>query len=99
MKLFKSRIDKLARKKRVCALKKEKIQNTMFERNSARETKIKKLENKCFNDKEIADRKAVELDRQIDKIIRDIDSEQIYVNAVAESEKASYRKETHKNGR
>lgn len=90
MKLFKSRIDKLARRKRVCALKKEQIQNKMFERNSARETKIKKLENKCFSDREIAERKAIELDRQIDKIIRDINSEQIYVNEVAESEKSKY---------
>lgn len=91
MKFFKSKIDKLARKKRMCALKKEQIQHEMFERNSARETKIKKLENKCFNDKVIADRKVIELDRQIDKIIRDISSEQIYVNAVAESEKDDYK--------
>ena len=91
MKLFRSKIDKLARRKRVCALKKEQILHKMFEKNSARETKIKKLENKCYNDKVVAERRALELDRQIDKIVREVTSEQIYVNEVAENEKDDYK--------
>ena len=93
MKIFGSKIDRLARKKRVLALKKEKIQTKMKEKNSEIENKIQMLENKSFNNKLVADRKSLEIDRQLEKTVRDIDSEQIYVNAVAESEKTQYQKE------
>lgn len=85
-----SKIDKLSSKKRKLAMKKEQLTNTMNERNSARETKIKVLENKCFQDREEVNKKIIEIDRQIDKLIREIDSEQIYVNEVANMEKDQY---------
>lgn len=91
MKISQHKIDKLAKKKRVLALKKETIMHKMHERNSKRETKIKVLENKSYNDKIVAERRCLEIDRELEKTVRDIESEQIYVNQVAESEKAEYK--------
>ena len=87
MKLFKSKIDKLASEKRHLKIKKQSIQDKMHEKNSAIETKLAKLENKAQNNKEIADKQCIEIDRQLQKINRDIESEQIYVNSVADAEK------------
>lgn len=88
-----NKIDKLAREKRDLVLKKEKLQRDMRERNSKRETKISILENASQTDYENTNKKVVELDRQIEKKIREIDSEQIYVTEVATSEKGEYLKE------
>lgn len=87
MKLFRSKIDKLANKKRSLKIKKQNIKDRMHERNSAIETKLKKLENKAFFLKEVADKQCVEIDRKLQKINRDIESEQIYTNSVADAEK------------
>ena len=40
----------------------------MYERNSKRETKIKKIENKAYQDKVQTDVEVAEIDREIDKI-------------------------------
>lgn len=87
MKLFRSKIDKLANQKRSLKIKKQNIKDRMHERNSAIETKLKKLENKAFFLKEVADKQCVEIDRKLQKINRDIESEQIYTNSVADAEK------------
>lgn len=87
MVLIKSKIDKLARKKKLLILAKENCRLKSDERNSVRETKIKKLENKAFHDREMAEKKIIEFNRQIEKVDREIESEQIYVNSVADSEK------------
>lgn len=97
MKLFekifkrKSKIDRLASQKRGLKIQKQNIQDRMHEKNSALETKIKKLENKAFFLKEVADKQCVEIDRKLQKINRDIESEQIYVNSVADAEKETKR--------
>ena len=90
--LFKkeSKIDKLAREKKELILKREKLQRDMRERNSKRETKISILENASQTDYENTNKKVVELNRKLDKKIREIDSEQIYVNEVANTEKKEY---------
>lgn len=85
-----SEIDKLARKKKELMLKREKLQRDMRERNSKRETKISILENASQTDYENTNKKVIELNRQLDKIIRDMDSEKIYVNEVAQAETAEY---------
>lgn len=87
MKLFKSKIDKLASEKRHLKIKQQNIKDRMHEKNSAIETKLAKLENKTQYLKEVADKQCVEIDRQLQKINRDIESEQIYVNSVADAEK------------
>ena len=87
MKIFKSKIDKLASNKRSLLIKQQNIKDRMHERNSAIETKLKKLENKAQFLKEVADKQCIEIDRQLQKINRDIESEQIYVNSVADAEK------------
>lgn len=90
--LFKkeSKIDELARKKKELMLKREKLQRDMRERNSKRETKISILENASQTDYEETQKKVVKLNRELDKIIRDIDSEKIYVNEVAQAETKEY---------
>lgn len=90
--LFKkeSEIDKLARKKKELMLKREKLQRDMRERNSKRETKISILENASQTDYEETQKKVIKLTRELDKIIRDMDSEKIYVNEVAQAETAEY---------
>lgn len=88
-----SKIDELAWEKRDLVLQREKLVRDMRARNSKRETKIKVLENACTTDYDETQKKVVELDRKISKLVRNIDSEQIYVNEVANAEKSDYLKE------
>lgn len=88
--LRESKIDKLARKKKELVLKRDKLQRDMRERNSKRETQISILENAGQNDYERTQKKVVELNRKIEKAVRDMDSEQIYVNEVANAEKKEH---------
>ena len=85
-----SKIDKLAREKKELVLKRDKIQRDMRNRNSKRETKIAILENASLTDYENTNKKVIELNRKIEKKVRDINSEQIYVNDVADSEKKEH---------
>lgn len=87
-----TKIDKLARHKKELVLKRDKLQRDMRSRNSKRETKIAILENAGQTDYENTQKKVIEINRQIDKAIRDIESEQIYVNEVANGEKKEYLK-------
>lgn len=87
-----TKIDKLARRKRELVLLRDKLERDMRNRNSKRETKIAILENASQTDYENTNKKIVELNRQIDKSIRDIDSEQLYVNEVADGEKQEHIK-------
>ena len=103
----KTKIDKLARKKKELVLLRDKLQRDMRNRNSKRETRITILENASQTDYENTQKRVVELNRKIDKAIRDIDSEQIYVNEVANDEKKTYleaieeekAKKTYKGGK
>lgn len=88
-----SKIDKLARKKKELILKREKLLRDMRERNSKRDTKIHILENAGATDYENTNKKVIEMNRQIEKVVRDITSEQIYVNDVANAEKKEHEKE------
>lgn len=91
--LFGSRIDKLSKEKRKIAFKIEQVNYKKNERNAKRGNKIQILENKCFKDSQEAERKIVELNRQLDKLVRDINSEKIYVNEVAKGEQEVYEKD------
>lgn len=82
-----TKIDKLARRKKNLVLERDKALRDMRNRNSKRETKIAVLENQSLTDYENTNKRVIELNRQIDKAIRDIQSEQIYVNEVADGEK------------
>ena len=86
----KNKIDELSREKNELVLKRDKLQRDMRNRNSKRETKIAVLENASQTDFENTNKKVVEIDRQIEKIVRAIDSEQIYVNEVANAEKKEH---------
>ena len=86
MKIFRSKIDKLADSRRRLIIRKQRIQDKMHEKNSAIETKLKKLENKSQFLKEVADKQRVEIDRRVQRINRAIESEQIYVQSVALAE-------------
>lgn len=82
MKLFKSRIDKLVDKASSLVIKKQNIEDKMHEKNSMIETKLKKLENKSFRNKQIADKKTAEIDRLLEKTNEDIKTEQKYYASI-----------------
>lgn len=88
--MFMSKIDKLANKKKELMLEREQLQRAMHERNSKRETRMQELEHEAQNDYEETNKKVVELNRKIDKVLRDIESEQIYVTEVADAERQEY---------
>lgn len=91
-----NRIDRLVKDKKELELKRENLQRKMHERNSAREHKIKKLENAAQKDYENTNKITINIDRKLAKLIREISSEQIYVNEVADAEKKEYVKELKK---
>lgn len=86
----KTRIDKLSKRKKELVLYKERLQRDMLARNSKREAKIHLLENAAQTDYDETNKLIIEIDRQLEKTVREIDSEQIYVDQVAESEKIAY---------
>lgn len=88
----KTKIDKLARRKKNLVLERDKLLRDMRNRNSKRETKIDILTNAGQTDFENTNKKVDELNLLIDKARRDIDSEQTYVNEVADREKQEYIK-------
>lgn len=88
-----SEIDRLARKKKEIMLKRERLQREMRERNSKREVKIDVLTNASQKDYENTQKKVVNLNRKLDKLVRDMSSEQIYVNEVADAERNEYIKD------
>lgn len=89
-KLFKSKIDRYSQEKNEEEMRKQRILDRMHEKNSAIETKLKKWENKAQDNKKVADRKIKECERRIDKLVRAIQSEQIYVNSIADNETTTY---------
>jgi hypothetical protein len=77
--LFKSKIDRLAHKhQRLVALRENKLR-AMRERNSRRENKSQEYLNAATKDYEDTQRKVINIDHKIDKVIRDMGSEKIYV--------------------
>ena len=86
-------IDAKVKRKRELVIKRDKLQRDMRERNSKRENKITILENASLNDYENTNKKVVKINRQLEKLLRDIESEQIYVNEVATAEKEEYLKD------
>lgn len=93
--LFKkeNNIDKLSRQKKELVIKRDKLQRDMRNRNSNRETKIARLENASQTDYENTNKKVIKINREIEKVVRAIDSEQIYVNEVANSERKEHLQE------
>ena len=93
LKIFGSKVDKLSHQKKSLVLKRDKLDKAMKERNANRGNKIQALENAAATDYEETQKKIVELNRKIDKKIREIQSEQTYVQEVAQSETAEYLKD------
>lgn len=92
MSLFRttSKIDKLADQKKNLVIEKEKLVRDMRARNSKRDTQLKIITNEGQNDYDETMKKVSELDRKLNKILRDIESEKMYVNEVADAEKEDY---------
>ena len=86
MKIIKSKIDKLVCEQAKLIVKKQKVEDKQNETNSRIETEIKELENKAFRNKQIADGKIAELERQIAKNKEQIDLEARYYNRLANGE-------------
>lgn len=82
MKLFKSKIDKLADKVSSLVIKRQNVEDKMHEKNSTIETKLKKLENKSFRNKQLADKKVAEIDRLTEKTNEDIKTLQKYYASI-----------------
>lgn len=88
--LFKSRIDRLAHKhQKLVALRENKLR-AMRERNSRRENKSQEYLNAATKDYEDTQRKVINIDHKIDKVIRDMGSEKIYVENVTSQENKEY---------
>lgn len=88
--LFKSRIEKLSRKhQKLTALRENKLR-AMRERNSRRENKSQEYLNRATKDYEDTQRIVTNIDHKIDKVIRDMGSEKIYVENVTNQETKEY---------
>ena len=88
--LFKSRIEKLSRKhQKLTALRENKLR-AMRERNSRRENKSQEYLNRATKDYEDTQRVVTNIDHKIDKVIRDMGSEKIYVENVTNQETKEY---------
>lgn len=83
MKIIKNKIDRLVDAQARLIVKKQKIEDRKNETNSRIETEIKALENKAFRNKQIADGKLAELDREIAKNKEQISLEARYYNKLA----------------
>lgn len=90
MKLFTSKIDKLSRKRQRIIAKRDNAERAMRERNSKREAKSQALLNRGTEDWEETMRYTTKLNRELDKLAREIDSERTYVEEVAQSETKEY---------
>ena len=90
MKLFTSKIDKLSRKRQRIIAKRDNAERAMRERNSRREAKSQALLNRGTEDWEETMRYTTKLNRELDKLAREIDSERTYVEEVAQSETKEY---------
>ena len=90
MRIFKSKIDKLSKKRQTLIAKRDNAERAMRERNSKREAKAQALLNRGTEDWEETNRYMTKINRELDKLARDINSEKIYVEEVASSETKEY---------
>ena len=92
-KLFQRKLDRLVQEKQGLEIKKQRIKDKTKTKNSVLETKIDKLTAKTWDNKQVENKLVKEIDRKLDKIARDIDSEKIYANQVADEETKEVKKE------
>lgn len=93
MKIFKSKIDKLSKRRQTLIAKRDNAERAMRERNAKREAKSQALLNRGQEDWEETNRYMTSINRELDKLAREIDSEKIYVQEVASSETREYLKD------
>lgn len=91
-KLFQRKLDRLVQEKQGLEIKKQRIKDKTKTKNSVLETKIDKLTAKTWDNKQVENKLVKEIDRKLDKIARDINSEKIYANQVADEETKDYLK-------
>lgn len=89
---FKFNIDRLVDEYSRLLIVKTKVQEDTNIMNSKLETKIRKLENKAFANKEQSIREIAEIDRMLGKIERQLDNEKIYINSLSVGEKKVSKK-------
>lgn len=89
-KLFQRKLDRLVQEKQGLEIKKQRIKDKTKTKNSVLETKIDKLTAKTWDNKQVENKLVKEIERKLDKIARDIDSEKIYANQVADEETKDY---------
>lgn len=77
--LFENKIDTLTKRKAKLELKKLRVQDRQNEVNSSIETRLKKLENLAWRNKENTKKNIEEIDREISKINQLIEVEKEYV--------------------
>ena len=88
--IFKSKIDRLSKRKQQLIAKRDNAERAMRERNSKREAKSQALINRGVEDWEETKRFTTKINRLLDKLSRDIESERKYVEEVAENETREY---------
>lgn len=80
---FKDRVNKLIDERDALAIKRQKISDTKNLKNSRIEDKIKKLENEAWKNQIAAVNQIEEVNRQLERVERNIISEKEYVNSVS----------------
>lgn len=86
MELFKNKIDRMVNKKAKLELRKQKIEDKKNEINSAIETKLKKLDNLAWRNKQNATNQIAEIEREIKKLKQLIKVEKEYVAKINEGQ-------------
>lgn len=81
-KIFKSKIDKLVDKQAELENSKQKVRDRQNEANSKIETKVNALTQKAYRNKDRADSKIAEIDRQIEKNKKLINVEVDYAKSI-----------------
>lgn len=82
-KFFKDRVNKLIDERDALAIKRQKINDAKNLANSRIEDKIKKLENEAWKNQIAAVNQIEEVNRQMERVERNIISEKEYVNSVS----------------
>ena len=82
MKMFKSKIEKLAEMHERLLIERQEVNNNLITANSKIETKIKKLEFKSYINKEEATKQIAIINRRLRKLERDIENEKEFASSL-----------------
>lgn len=95
-KLFQSKIERLSDKRKKLTEKREKTIHRYQELNADISTKITKLQNQSFENDDKVEKITKQLNFKIDRVLKEIEAEKEYVDAVTLDEQDEYLKDHQK---